>query len=451
MKSRLSFLSVASASLLGGVLSAAQLPSRTPRDPGLAPTVPEAAPEARAENAVATRGSWRDQVCFDVERDGTIWARGATYKASFGPGGATYYPFFGADAPRNFPVELSLASARAGGAEFTLETATSASRDGMRIVIDRGPIDEVYELALDRVEQTFVIESRPTGGDIRLVVDLQSELARSATSDGVELANEWGKVRYGNAFVREANGARVPLASRLVEHGVEIEITGDYLAAAEFPLTIDPVVMTFPVGSPTVNEGNPSVAYDVTTDLHLVVYDYPFSGSDFDMIAEAYNSSGTLAAFRTIDFSTESWSSPSCANLNKHDQFLCAASFRLPGALMEVWGRTLTGPTLAAGAKFQIGSPSASNLQHVRVGGDPYDGAASAFYCVVWFNNDGSKIEARLVTSSSTLTGSAPAQLNPGGPGFGPYISKSNGQLVNDAAWSIGWETNDFAGNSYGV
>jgi hypothetical protein len=308
-------------------------------------------------------------------------------------------------------------------------------------VIDRGPIDEVYELALDHVEQTFVIESRPASGDIRLAVELESELARAATAEGIDLSNDWGTVRYGNAFVREASGARVPLASRLVERGVELEVANDYVARAEFPLTIDPIISTFPVGSPTLYEMEPSVAYDATTDQHLVVYEYDFSSTDGDMIAEAYNANGTLVAYRAVDVSTESWSNASCANLNKFDQFLCVATAAVfVGPPGQVWGRTLDAGLLAAGSKFHIADSGGNfQLRGPRVGGDPYDGSASAFYCVVWLDAFDGSVRARLVTSASTLVGASAMQLNLQLTDEPPRISKSNGQLGDDAAWSIVW------------
>src|SRR5688500_17953336 len=148
MKPRFSIVPPVCASLLASAVSAAQRPITAPREPPVVGAVPE-----RPEEAVSgVRGSWRKEVRLDVEADGSIWARGATYKARFGPGGATYFPFFGSNAPRNFPVEPSLASASIDGAELPLAPARGAVRVGQRITITRGPIDEVYELALDQVE-----------------------------------------------------------------------------------------------------------------------------------------------------------------------------------------------------------------------------------------------------------------------------------------------------------
>src|SRR5262245_59279628 len=45
----------------------------------------------------------RQSVYFVNNAPGTIWVRGTTYKASFGAEGATYIPYLGSHAPRNFP------------------------------------------------------------------------------------------------------------------------------------------------------------------------------------------------------------------------------------------------------------------------------------------------------------------------------------------------------------
>ena len=38
-----------------------------------------------------------------------LWIRGDTYKASFGTEGATYVPFLGSRAPKDYPVLLRVA------------------------------------------------------------------------------------------------------------------------------------------------------------------------------------------------------------------------------------------------------------------------------------------------------------------------------------------------------
>jgi hypothetical protein len=77
-------------------------------------------------------------VLFDEPGDGAIWALGTTYKAAFSTGGLTFIPFFGSHAPRNFPLVLSLESARVGEADLAVENPVHPVRDGNSVIFDRG-------------------------------------------------------------------------------------------------------------------------------------------------------------------------------------------------------------------------------------------------------------------------------------------------------------------------
>src|SRR5690606_20321402 len=100
---------------------------------------------------------------FDTPGDGRIWAVGATFKASFGPDGFVYVPFFGSDAPRNYPVKFALRAVRVGGESVPFAATANATRDARRVTFDRGPVREIYDLDVDSVEQTFVVDSGLAG------------------------------------------------------------------------------------------------------------------------------------------------------------------------------------------------------------------------------------------------------------------------------------------------
>jgi len=82
-----------------------------------------------------------------------LWARGQSYKASFGAQGMTYVPFLGSQAPRDFPVAFALQSVKAGGVPLALGTPAAAARQGDVLTLDRGLLSEVYRLAPESVEQ----------------------------------------------------------------------------------------------------------------------------------------------------------------------------------------------------------------------------------------------------------------------------------------------------------
>jgi len=411
-----------------------------------APSSPEADGPARV---LTPPRALHDQLYFDVATDGALWVRGRTYKASFDATGATYIPFLGSDAPRNYPVGLSLASARTGGQSIALAPAHGAVREGTTIRIDRGVIDEVYELALDSIEQTFVVEERPSGGDLRLFVAIDSELTRGEFADGFEYSNEQGSVRYGRAFVRENDGTRTPIASRLVDGGVEIVIGAEQLARSTFPLVVDPIVSTFSINTALASHFEADVSYDLSTSRNATVYNEQFSGTDFDVVSQLNTSSGALISRVYVDFTSENWwGPPRIANLNAADQFLAVGTANNVSTVTasSIFGRTIQAADHTMSPKFVIApSQSNGNRRNCDVGGDPFDGA-SAYYCVVWEQQGtatDSDIEFRLVTRDATLqTAVVPLTSSGVADEEFPRISESNGYDVGEARWNIVWHAN---------
>jgi len=388
-----------------------------------------------------------DHVQYSSERDGSTWASGNTYKARFGADGATYIPFLGSRAPRNHPLAMSLARATVNGVEIPLERAGAPVRDGDRIKIERGPIDEVYELALDSVEQTFVVAARPASGDLLFVVHLDSEMTRTESADGFTFSNALGSVHYGRAFVREADGTRVPVVSRAVFGGVEIVVGREYLDRATFPLVVDPVISTFAIDTVTYDALHADVAYDLTTDRYLTVYERAFSAVDGDIYSILREGNGSNSYFAALDISTENWRRPRCANLNSANQFLMVAqaSNVLGAPNSNIWGMTVDAVTQVPGWKTLISAGDPTHEHYFPdVGGDPSAGAGTANYCVTWqrnYTSSDTDIHARFVTPSATLVGAAAILIDNSGGTLDswPSISKSNQRTGNLGAWTIAW------------
>ena len=364
-----------------------------------------ATPQIPVTTARAPR---HDRIHYDVASDGATWCRGRTYKARFGGDGATYVPFLGSSAPRNFPLGLALASARAGDAVIELAPAARAVRQGNRVTIDRGVVDEVYELSLDSVEQLFVVESKPAVGDLRLVVSTVSELARAEREDGFTFSNELGGVHYGRAFLRDARGAKTPVETRLVEGGVEIVVPAAELERANYPLVIDPILTTFGVATGAADTLDSDCAWDRTDDVLLVVMDEVFSATDHDAYVELADIDGVQVDSGYADTSTEDWRNPRCANVDIFDQFMIVASVDNFGAFVDpvIVGRATQSNPLVFDPKFQIDGGLAGAKLTPDIGGDPTPSLGSG-YLVTWTLDDGSGSYMgvwRKVNVSSALT-----------------------------------------------
>ena len=404
-------------------------------------------PFSLGEERTRLAGAELDRLHYTTQLDGSTWVSGRTYKARFGSGGATYIPYLGSRAPRSFPLEMSLASASIDGVDIPLAPAECAVREENRIVIDRGRIDEVYELALDSVEQTFVIGERPPAGDLTLRVRLETEMSRSESESGFTYSNELGSVQYSRAFVRGRDGHRIPVSSRLVDGGVEIVIARQVLDDADFPLVVDPVITTFAIDTVTYDSVESDVSYDLSTNRYLVVYERPFTATDGDIYSVFVDVNGVVSPLVYLDNTSEDWRSPQCANMNVADQFLMVAQARnilgAPG--WNVWGMTIDAHTGASGWKTLISIADQTGDKVLPdVGGDSYDGPGATSYCVVWrrdFQLNDQDIHARLVSSNSTLVGPATLLVDNSANTLDtwPSISKSNGVLGGDAAWTVAW------------
>src|SRR5262249_43719709 len=87
---------------------------------------------------LGAHGSERGRVFWDDRGDGTLWADGETYKASFAANGFQYVPFLGSQAPQDYPVRMTVRAARVGTRELALARDARPVRTGDRVVLDRG-------------------------------------------------------------------------------------------------------------------------------------------------------------------------------------------------------------------------------------------------------------------------------------------------------------------------
>ncbi|MEL6713447.1 MAG: hypothetical protein AAFP86_06720 [Planctomycetota bacterium] len=135
-------------------------------------------------------------------------AAGPTRRA-FADDGCTYVPFLGSSAPRNFPVRFELVTAEVDGVALELEPAPRVVRDGERVVIERGPVRAIYDVALESIEQSFALHAAGTSGDAVLRLGVETEFAVRRDGEGLRFGNELGAVLYSGAVALDGAGRRV--------------------------------------------------------------------------------------------------------------------------------------------------------------------------------------------------------------------------------------------------
>ncbi len=400
-------------------------------------------PEALDPEALAALG---EALLIDEPGDGRTWARGPQWKASFGPEGFTYIPFFGSDAPQNYPVQFDLVSASIAGEPVEL-LARNRVRDGQTVSLQRGGLQEVYHLNKDAVEQTFVFDSLGARGEIVLDVALDTELTATESSDGGFIFyNELGQVQYGQAVAVDALGNTLRLQQHLTETGLQITVPADFVRIAALPLVVDPILNTVPITNNTRRQIDLDVAYEGNNATYQIVYSQLQSVLDSDVLAVSYNASlGILFPAASIDISSASWGTPKNASCYFEEQFLCVSVVGNFTGSRVVWGRTREAGSGVRGPQFQISGVGAGT---VDVGGKGNSIASSYHYMVVWQEIDGLNqdldIVAQAVRRTSVLQqGRIIIDGDPGDLDKNPSISKSSGRPGTsnaDNEYMIVWE-----------
>jgi hypothetical protein len=379
------------------------------------------------------------QVLYDEPGDGRLWARGASWKASFGSEGAVYFPRVGPDEPRSLPHSLSPDSVTIGEVPVAFDRASAFARSGDRVTCDRGAFIEAYDLVPGSVEQSFVFDVLPRSGDLVLHIPVSSELEAVETDSGLEFRSAQGRVGYSRAVAVDARGRRTPVATRIEDGAITLRVGAGVLADAVLPLVIDPVLTAIFPDSTTADTFSTDSAYDPFNGVWVFVYEQVFSASDHDVYVKEYPANGGPAiASTTVDFTGDSWVRPRVADLAFPHLFLAVAGVTASSnGARTVKGRTVqpNGTLLTLSAQFSIsGSLTGSCIRPV-VGGDPFPGT-SAFWCVAFEhdNTSGTRQIAYCLVDASAFVTAGPIHLA-GTTDESPSISKSNDTSI----WLLSW------------
>ena len=220
-----------------------------------------------------------------VERAAGVYeASGPRYTALLSAGeGLRYLPK--TEHGKNSELRVRLSSVMHGSVAV-FDRATDASADSEIAVARVGgglsywrtpSFEEIYEPRGNGIEQSFVLDTKPTGdGDIAFtfdinIKDLVAIPARANRNGGFSFADKSGEiaVRYGQIIVRDAEGKSVVIEPTFdaVASAARFSIPQTWIDGAKFPVVVDPLVgtdfavsnsLTNPVGveQPTVCAGN---------------------------------------------------------------------------------------------------------------------------------------------------------------------------------------------------
>ena len=292
----------------------------------------------------------RTAVTYDDKGD-ELWARGRSYKAGFGAFGATYIPFLGSHAPQNYPLHLRLTGVTVGGESLGFLDAPTPARHGDSVTLERDSVREVYHLGLEHIEQTFVFDALQGAGDLVVTMTVDTPLAGEGGADGLAFAGPFGGVRYGLATVLDADGDAAPAPLEYHGGSLSIRVPQSFLAYADFPVTIDPIINTYGVGSWAADLLKPDTAADPTGHAHMTVYEEQFSQNDSDALAIWRDSNGntntTGLATHQIDQSPADWRTPRIAASENEGSYVVVASVQQQGSNQyDIYARSMTNTTM---------------------------------------------------------------------------------------------------------
>ncbi len=355
----------------------------------------------------APMGVDRAQVQYLTEA-GELWMRGANYKASATAEGFTFYPFLGSDAPRTWPVSFRLRSAELAGVELELSDSATVSRNGHRVILDRGVVDVTYDMDLDSIEQSFLVDAAGAQGDLVLELDVTTDLSARAAGAGFSFDGPRGGMNYGSAIVLDGAGRRADVASTLDGDTLRLTVPASFLAAAEGLVVVDPVLSSWAVDTFTESLLEPDVAYEATTNIFTYVYEERFSNDDHDIYLRSVDMNGNFVASGYASLNSDFCEDAEIACQNASNTALVVFS-RDNGNTGDIEIRGIVRDLLAGtfGTEFLIGEVAGDWInRNPDVGGNGST-ATSGLYMVVWsreFSGDGStRPRYRTVAPDGTL------------------------------------------------
>jgi hypothetical protein len=369
---------LSSSPLPQGETHAQQDAAPSPQDPGA----------TRAMNQVrATHAS--DRTPALVVTDGALWGCGADYKVRFDAAGIEFIPALGKRAPHNLPLTYQLESV-GRGADALLLQAPVRSHAGSRVEYARGPLVERYDLREAGVEQSFVFSTLPAGkGDLVVRGALASGLPVRADGDGLVLERDGvGGMRIGGVTGIDARGQTARGTVRHVDGVLELSLPASFVDTAALPLVLDPLIgSVFSAFTFDLEDRNPEVAYDVTNDLFLVVFERIFSSTDSDIHGQRVSSAGALVGTRVyVENTVTNCFGPSVANSNVTNQFVVSWS-----RSSDIEARGVDAASAALSAVIVVAGGADTQIQ-ADLGGEAT--LADDDVLCTWWNTTQGRIEA---------------------------------------------------------
>ncbi len=215
------------------------------------------------------------------------WGAGNTFKASFHDG-MTFVPYLGADYPHNQPWSWRTLSVAVGGVELLEGSGPPRQwHDDFRFEYRFGNVTEAYDVMVGGLEQSFVVSERPAAGDLVVRGAVTSALVSddvTAAHRSLTFSDAAGRpvVGYGEAFAFDASGRHVLVTTGYRGGEITLTVPGSWLAEAQLPVTVDPLLSRVWLFSSTLQGGQNDIGHELGSLSSNVMTVYTRAASQFD-------------------------------------------------------------------------------------------------------------------------------------------------------------------------
>ncbi|MCP4538101.1 MAG: PKD domain-containing protein, partial [Chloroflexi bacterium] len=297
-------------------------------------------------------------------------------------------------------------------------------------------IEESYRALNNSMQQLFTLqEPLENAGNlvIRGFLDTRLRPELVSSEEGILFhlpgaARESGGVlRYSGAVVQDARGQTIYADLALQGRRLTLTVPGEWLAEAEYPVVIDPMIGDPNlISDPRDTQGELDVAYNPDDGEYLVVWGgYDTGGASTDLEGQRVQADGTpVGDLIVISQADNDQLKPAVTYNPDQGEYLVVWTDYRNDIDGDVYGQRVAGDGSLLGDNFAIGATEA--LQDTPdVAYNPNDGV----YLAVWRDRRGEVIYiyGQVISSDGALSGANFAVYDGGGDNYNPRVAY-NGQ-----------------------
>ncbi|MCK5943181.1 MAG: hypothetical protein KAI24_14470, partial [Planctomycetes bacterium] len=224
-------------------------------------------------------------------------------------------------------------------------------------------------------------------GDLVVRYDIDTALSCTPASEVGQLqfsAGEFGGVQFGAVLGIDADGARVTGHMNYDGQHLDLVLPASFVDTAAWPIDVDPLISGVINTGVSFDDVRPDIAYDVTNDVYLVVFNHQLGGGNWDVWGQRISGSGVRVG-NAIPIAVNNQSSyePKVGNNNIEDNFFVAWEDNGTGN-WDIRGASVDAATGAVSSIIQVANTTASERKP-DVGGDSYFSTSADGICLcVW-------------------------------------------------------------------